>query len=168
MPDLFTSPTGSWTGVSPALIGARRTVALICAALVIAVGAAVTAGLALAGVSWWVWIAAGCAGATLAMLAWVWWWTPRNWASWGYAEGEEDFTVRGGRFFRRLVTVPYGRMQFVDVEVGPIARRFGIATVTLHTASVDTAAEVPGLTQQEAHRLRDRLTELGDAGGAGV
>ncbi len=36
---------------------------------------------------------------------------------------------------RRLVIVPYGRMQLVDVTAGPVDRAFGITTVQLHTAA---------------------------------
>jgi membrane protein YdbS with pleckstrin-like domain len=99
---------------------------------------------------------------------WAWVWAARNTASWGYAEAEDDLLVTGGLMFRRLVAVPYGRMQFVDVQAGPIDRAFGIATVTLHTASTETAADIPGLPAEEATRLRNRLTELGESHGAGL
>jgi membrane protein YdbS with pleckstrin-like domain len=104
----------------------------------------------------------------LATAAWTWRWAARNTASWGYAEQEDDLLVTGGVLFRRLVAVPYGRMQFVDVQAGPVDRRFGIATVTLHTASTETAADIPGLPAEEARRLRNRLTELGESHGAGL
>jgi uncharacterized protein len=70
--------------------------------------------------------------------------------------------------FRRLVVVPYGRMQFVDVAAGPLERRFGIATVQLHTAAEATDASIPGLTVHEAARLRDRLAMLGETRSAGL
>jgi uncharacterized protein len=76
--------------------------------------------------------------------------------------------VTNGFMFRRLVVVPYGRMQFVDVAAGPLERRFGIATVQLHTAAEATDASIPGLTMQEAARLRDRLAMLGEARSAGL
>ena len=37
--------------------------------------------------------------------------------------------VTSGIMFRRLVIVPYGRMQLVDVTAGPIDRSMGITTV---------------------------------------
>ena len=52
-----------------------------------------------------------------------------------YAERADDLLIRTGIMFRSLVVVPYGRMQYVDVNAGPLARRFGIASVQLHTAS---------------------------------
>ena len=66
-----------------------------------------------------------------------------------------------------LVVVPYGRMQYVDVQAGPLDRAFGIARVQLHTASPGTSAHIPGLAADEAARLRDRLTSLGEAQAAG-
>ena len=67
-----------------------------------------------------------------------------------------------------MSVVPYGRMQFIDVTSGPIERIFGLATVKLHTAAAATDARIPGLDQQEAARLRDRLAALGEAKAAGL
>jgi membrane protein YdbS with pleckstrin-like domain len=92
----------------------------------------------------------------------------RNQRSWRYAERADDLLIEHGVQFRRLVVVPYGRMQFVDVEAGPLERRFDIATVTLHTASASSDAVVRGLPPHEAARLRDRLAALGEARSAGL
>jgi membrane protein YdbS with pleckstrin-like domain len=82
--------------------------------------------------------------------------------AWGYAERDQDLLVRHGLFIRRLSIVPYARMQFVDVTAGPLERAFGLATVQLHTAAAASDAKVPGLPPEEAARLRDRLTALGE------
>ena len=92
----------------------------------------------------------------------------RRYAAWGYLEREDDLLVRRGVLVRRTSVVPYGRMQYVDVTAGPLARRYGLATVTLHTAAAATDALVPGLRTAEAARLRDRLAALGEARQAGV
>jgi membrane protein YdbS with pleckstrin-like domain len=76
--------------------------------------------------------------------------------------------VTRGVVFRQLVVVPYGRMQFVDVTAGPLDRRFGLATVQLHTAAAATDAQIPGLEPAEAARLRDRLAARGEAHSAGI
>ncbi len=88
--------------------------------------------------------------------------------SWGYLERADDLIVRRGMLFRQVSVVPYGRMQFVDVSAGPIDRLFGLATVQLHTAAAASDARIPGLTQQEAGRLRDRLAVLGEAQATGL
>jgi uncharacterized protein len=92
----------------------------------------------------------------------------RRYEAWGYLERDDDLLVRRGVVVRRTSVVPYGRMQFVDVTAGPLDRRLGLATVTLHTAAAATDASVPGLRLPEATRLRDRLAALGEARQAGV
>lgn len=86
----------------------------------------------------------------------------------GYAERDEDLLVRRGIMFQRTTVVPYGRLQFVDVDSGPIDRMFGLATVKLHTASAATDATIPGLPKADADRLRDSLAGLGKANLAGL
>ena len=164
--DLFDPPGAPWQRVSPALTKVRRVLA-IPPLLLVAVVAGVLAAVGL-GPDWLTVLLAAVAVTFLAAAAWTWRWAPRNTASWGYAENEEDLLVTGGVLFRRLVAVPYGRMQFVDVQAGPVDRAFGIASVTLHTASTETAATIPGLPADEATRLRNRLTELGESRGAGL
>ena len=86
----------------------------------------------------------------------------------GYAERDDDLLIRRGILFRRTTVVPYGRLQFVDVDSGPIDRMFGLATVKLHTASAATDATIPGLPRADADRLRDSLAGLGQANLAGL
>lgn len=155
----FDSPTGVWNPVSPKLATSRIAVAAVsCGILLVAaiVGAVLLAQL---GDSWWL-FGAALAVAAVLLFVWVLWWAPRNTRAWGYVEDVDAFAVRGGLLFRRMVVVPYQRMQYVEVNSGPVDRHFGVATLTLHTASTLTAATVPGLPADEATRLRDRLTEL--------
>ena len=163
MDDLFTPPSGAWQRVSPKLATIRRILILIPTAVIVLVGVQLL--LMLSDLRW---IGALVILAALAAGAWGWSWAGRNQRSWGYAESDDDLLVTRGVMFKRLVAIPYGRMQFVDVEAGPLARAYGVATVTLHTASAETAADIPGLPAAEATRLRNRLTELGEAHGAGV
>jgi membrane protein YdbS with pleckstrin-like domain len=92
----------------------------------------------------------------------------RNWRSWRYAERADDLLISRGVLFREETVVPYGRMQLVEVTSGPVERHFGLASVQLHTAAAATDACIPGLDPAEAERLRDRLTELGEARSAGL
>lgn len=93
---------------------------------------------------------------------------PRQVRAWGYSEQEDELVVRHGIMFRTLVVVPYGRMQYVDVQAGPIDRMLGLAQVRLHTASAATDAVVPGLTAAQAGSLRERLNVRGQARLAGL
>lgn len=163
---LFDAPGGEWRRVSPKLAVARRIVLVPVPAL-LALAATLVA--ALAPLPGYVRVPLAVLAALLWLVtAWIWRWSGRNAASWGYLEAEDDLLVTGGVIFKRLVAVPYGRMQFVDVTAGPLDQRFGIASVTLHTASTETAATIPGVPADEAARLRDRLTDLGESHGAGL
>jgi membrane protein YdbS with pleckstrin-like domain len=158
----FAPPGERWEPVSPGLRTLRRTV-LLLVTLPLALLAATAAGVLLA---WWA--AAAVAAIAAVAVLWGWWLIGRNYLSWGYAEREDDLLVASGWLFRRLVVVPYGRMQFVDVTAGPLERRFGLATLQLHTAAAATDAKIPGLPPDEAARLRDRLAALGEARSAGL
>ncbi|MCU9969075.1 PH domain-containing protein [Mobiluncus mulieris] len=102
------------------------------------------------------------------LLIWRMWLIPRQVRAWGYAEGEKDLYIRRGIMFKKMWAVPYGRMQFVDVTQGPIDRMFGIADVSLKTASAESDASIPGLPREEADRVRVILTERGEALRAGL
>src|SRR5919109_923059 len=101
-------------------------------------------------------------------MAWGWVMLGRNWRSWRYAERADDLLISRGVLWREETVVPYGRMQLVEVTSGPVERHFGLASVQLHTAAAATDATIPGLDPVEAERLRDRLTELGEARSAGL
>ncbi len=163
MDELFALPEGEWLRIKPSLARLLRVELAISVGVVLLV--LVLAGVLVDGLRVWVWSLAALA---LLVGAWLWWLVGRNVANWGYAERAEDLWIRHGALVRRLVVVPYGRMQLVDVTAGPLERAFGLAAVQLHTASPATNARIPGLAPEEAARLRDRLTELGEAGKSGL
>ena len=91
----------------------------------------------------------------LAALAWF---PRRRWRAWGYREGEDELHVRHGHLVRARTVVPFGRVQHIDISQGPVERRFGLATLILHTAGTRGASvPLPGLPYGEAERLRDRI-----------
>jgi membrane protein YdbS with pleckstrin-like domain len=155
--DLFAPTDVTWTPVSPKLATLRRLNAAIVLGL-LGLGALVALGM----LSSWLYGVLALAVA-MALLAWAWVLIGRNQRSWKYAERDDELLVSHGILFRQLVVVPYGRMQFVDVVAGPLERAFGLATVELHTATPSTDAKIPGLAPDEAARLRDRLSALGQA-----
>ncbi len=151
--------------MTSALAQVRRLLLLIGAALIFALAVVV---IVLAGPpARAVWLASVVV-VVLSATALGWRAIGRNVASWGYTERAEDLLIRHGVLLRRLVVVPYGRMQFVDVHTGPLQRAFGLATVQLHTAAAASDASIPGLSPAEAARLRDRLAAFGEAQAAGL
>lgn len=150
-----------WRRVSPRLFWLNLLGLIVFLAIVAAVCAA----------GWYLfdqpWIWAGAGGLAVLLLIQLIF-LRRSLRSWGYAERADDLLVRHGLMFRRLSIVPYGRMQFVDVTAGPFERLFGLATVQLHTAAAASDAKIPGLSPDEAARLRDRLAALGEARAEGL
>ena len=74
----------------------------------------------------------------------------------GYALRERDMVYRHGVIFRKVTTVPFNRIQHVEVSHGPIDRRFGIGTLKLYTAGGSGGdLSVGGLPAETAERLRD-------------
>ncbi|MFD6971237.1 PH domain-containing protein [Streptomyces sp. NPDC059979] len=158
-----TGETGgpAWVGLPGGLLALRRLLLVIWTTLfgvVTALVLGLTAGPAWAalGALWWL------------VLAWGWVLLGRNWRSWRYAERVDDLLISRGVLWREETVVPYGRMQLVEVASGPLERRFGLASLQLHTAAAATDAKIPGLAPAEAERLRDRLTALGEARSAGL
>lgn len=71
---------------------------------------------------------------------------------------DDGLRVRRGRFWRSEVLVPRARVQHLDIERGPIERRFGLATLVVHTAGTRlNAVRQPGFDEASANRLRDAL-----------
>jgi len=65
---------------------------------------------------------------------------------------------RRGRLWQLDTRVPRTRVQHVDLRHGPLERRFGLATLVVHTAGTrDSAVAVVGLDAGDATRLRDTL-----------
>ncbi len=151
----------AWSAVSPRLALGRRLVScgtLLVVAVVVVVVAVVVG-----------WPSAALVGLVpLAVAGWLWSLIGRQVGAITYAERDDDLLVRKGVLFRSLVVVPYGRMQFVDVEAGPLDRALGIARVQLHTASPGSDASIPGLVPEQAATLRDRLARRGEARLAGL
>ncbi len=160
--DAFAPPGEPWHPVSPRLATARRiTMMLVMLLVLLVVGlvALVDEARPLAGVLVVVW---------MVVVVWMWWLIGRRVRSFGYAERADDLLVTSGIMFRRLVIVPYGRMQLVDITAGPLDRQLGVATVQLHTAAASTDATIPGLPPAEAAGLRDRLAARGEQRSAGL
>ena len=163
MDELFAPPAYDWKRLSPNYRSLRRLTTLIFVPLIFVIPAILV--WVLTGLRWVSLIILAVAAVILLVrLALV----ERTWRSWGYVEREDDLYITHGVLFRTLVAVPYGRMQLVEVASGPLERAFGLATVTMKTASAETNASIPGLAPDEATRLRDRLTELGEAHASGL
>ena len=160
--EAFTS-ADEWIRVSPKLVTARR---LVLSFALVPLIAGVIALIVIPDIP--TAVAIGVAALGLVAFVWAWWLIGRRVRSYAYSERGDDLLVSSGILFRRLVIVPYGRMQLVDVKAGPIDRALGITTVQLHTAAATTDASIPGLEPSIAADLRDRLARKGEGRSAGI
>lgn len=76
----------------------------------------------------------------------------------GYQISADRLRVVRGLMFRVDTVVPFGRVQHIDVDQGPLDRFFGIATLTLHTAGNHNASvALPGLGEELAREMREGI-----------
>lgn len=82
----------------------------------------------------------------------------RRYGARGYHMGGDRLRVVRGLLFRSDTVVPFGRVQHIDVNQGPLERFFGIATLTLHTAGNHNASvALPGLGEELARDMRETI-----------
>ncbi len=84
----------------------------------------------------------------------------RRYHSRGYHMSGDRLRVVRGILWHYDTIVPFGRVQHIDVNQGPVERFFDIATLTLHTAGTHNASvHLPGLKHQAATRMRETIRE---------
>ncbi|WP_454137169.1 PH domain-containing protein [Microbacterium paulum] len=121
-----------------------------------------------------VWLVAGQmwilipAGLVVVVTLWTLAILPRQARAYGYQLRADDLVFRRGILWQRMVAVPYGRMQLVDITHGPLDRGFGIAQLKLVTAAAATGVTIPGLSQQGAEQLRDTLIAVAETRRTGL
>lgn len=94
------------------------------------------------------------------------WWTALVWRSWQFRVGDGALQLRHGVLTRRESTIPYHRVQHIDLEAGPLERRMGLTSLILRTASASSDSTVPGIDAAEAEALRTRILALVGTGDA--
>ena len=94
----------------------------------------------------------------LAVIAAGTWIAYRRWKATFWKLDDTGLHVKRGRLWRTEVLVPRSRVQHLDIERGPIERRYGLATLIVHTAGTrQHALRLAGLPDAEAVGLRDTL-----------
>jgi hypothetical protein len=85
-------------------------------------------------------------------------WPARRYRARGYQISADRLRVVRGILFHSDTIVPFGRVQHIDVDQGPIERALGIATLTLHTAgSHNASVHLPGLGHELAVEMREQI-----------
>lgn len=84
----------------------------------------------------------------------------RRWQARGYNMSADRLRVVRGILWRSDTVVPFGRVQHIDVDQGPIERFLDIATLTLHTAgNHNGSVKLPGLKHETARDMRETIRQ---------
>jgi hypothetical protein len=149
--------------MDPRYVPCARAAGLVFAGIVLLGGLATGAVvLAVGGGSraWAVVLALLAFGAWAAGMAWFY--PPRKFAHCTWRLSAAGLEIRRGVWFRHWISVPRARVQHTDVERGPLARRYGLATLVVHTAGQhDSQVQLDGLEHGVALAVRDQLLSTG-------
>jgi uncharacterized protein len=97
----------------------------------------------------------------LAVLIGLVWKVPlRRYRRWGYIADNDRLRIERGFLFYSDTVVPFGRIQHIDVDQGPIERRYELATLSVHTAGTHgSTISLPGLRHEDALMLRESIRD---------
>ncbi|WP_202387787.1 PH domain-containing protein [Nocardioides flavescens] len=107
---------------------------------------------------WWVWVLLVAADVVYTAVVPQWRYLVHRWEV-----TDTAVYTQTGWWARERRIAPMSRIQTVDLVEGAVARLFGLATVTVTTASAAGALEIAGLDRDVARRLVDDLTVKADA-----
>ena len=107
-----------------------------------------------------------------ALLIFFWIWAKLTYRFYWYELREDGFRKESGIIWKKYVTVPYDRIQNVDIYRGVIARILGLSDLQIQTAGTAGVAQgglfgrarapegqLPGLSREVAEQLRDELVK---------
>ncbi|WP_405607559.1 PH domain-containing protein [Polaribacter sp. Asnod1-A03] len=77
-----------------------------------------------------------------------------------YAVREKDISYKSGVLFKKLTTVPFSRVQHIEVDEGPISRFFKLASLSVFTAGDSSDdLEIKGITKEEALQIKEFISQ---------
>ena len=104
-----------------------------------------------------------------ALLIFFWIWAKLTYHFYRYELREDGFRKELGVIWKKYVTIPYDRIQNVDIYRGVIARILGLSDLNIQTAGASAQVSrygtwglgaegrLPGLSREVAEQLRDEL-----------
>jgi hypothetical protein len=76
-----------------------------------------------------------------------------------YAIRDKDISYKCGIFFKSLTTVPFNRIQHIEIDEGPISRFFGLSKLNVFTAGDSSDdLEISGLLQEDALKIKEFIS----------
>jgi len=131
-------------------------------------------GKSLFSIFWWV---------ILFFIIWIgfsYFWAGLSYNAYKYELTEDAFKKEQGVIWKRYVSIPYERIQNVDIYRGVIARILGLSDLMIQTAGYsagyggrgawgrDPEGRIPGLSKEKAEELREELIKRAKGTKSGV
>ncbi len=149
------TPVDAWQPLAPSAKNVFIGVAMASAFLITLVPASISV-IAEDDSPWWYLFGALLLATTIAGIAGTM--AFNRWRNTFWKLDDEALYVRRGKTWFKQICVPRSRVQHLDFERGPLERRYGLATLVIHTAgSHERAVRQAGLPVAVAEYLRDVL-----------
>ncbi len=88
-------------------------------------------------------------------------WAQRIYENYGYELAEDKINIESYFIWKKLVSIPYQKIQNVDIVQGPIARRYGVVDLLIQTAGMSGSAgaegRIPAISPENATKLKDQI-----------
>ena len=119
----------------------------------------------------------------LLLILWIgfsYFWARLSHKAYKYSLTEDGFKKELGVIWKKYVTIPYERIQNVDIHRGIIARMLGLSDLQIHTAGysgdggrrgfagIEAEGALPGVSHEVAEQLREELIRRAKGGKSGV
>ncbi|MEQ6124802.1 PH domain-containing protein [Pseudotenacibaculum sp. MALMAid0570] len=76
-----------------------------------------------------------------------------------YALREKDLSYKSGVIVKTITTVPFSRIQHVEIDEGPISRYFGLSSLSVYTAGDSSDdLDISGIKKEEALRIKEFIS----------
>lgn len=88
-------------------------------------------------------------------------WAQLSYKNFRYQIGDDTIVIERGVIWKRHVSIPFQRIQNVDIIRGPVARMLGLSDLQIQTAGMSGVAvvegRIPGINPDEAVKIKDEI-----------
>ena len=110
------------------------------------------------------WTLAALMAVMLVFTVICWLWSKWTYRFFKYEIGSENFRRESGVIYKKYTTIPYSRIQNIDINRGIFDRILGLSCVSIQTAGssnpyIVSEGEIPGLPVQVAEQIKEELIQ---------
>lgn len=77
-----------------------------------------------------------------------------------YVVRDKDISYKSGLYIKRITTVPFSRIQHIEIDEKPISRLFNLASISVYTAGDSSDdLEIRGLDKEKAQQIKEFISQ---------